>query len=622
MSTLAKYLENPGDYLMKLYKRGKDFYENDRKKIYDQCTAHAADREPRYEIIEPGSFVPKFPAISPAIQTRLAAMDDLKNEAERFYVIEPYYPASQEEKEAIEKVVERRYARLDYMLDKVGFAVKSSDCFLNAETYPVAWMKVFLRKDYREVFEMESSFFGLRKRIVKKEKLTYIGVDFETLQPEQVLFDGQARREDYEYCEFIGQRDNRDISYVLYKWRVDLKGNPITKERLESLLTTDQQRHETQEAKGLPDTEPLKGVEIVELEFRLYDESDQKLKLRAATFIPGGGGGQGEAAILLEDDWRWLEGEASCTYLFVPFVAERLASQIEGRSPVQKGIPLQQDILDFLRMLMEALARDIHGREYAKQGTIISPTERTAAAGRRTIVREIADIKFDVRFNPNVSHFIDLIKLFNESLVNVMAADTVAAPVSLANQEQDETATLTNKRAGLFNSRLGRTFKNYARSVRQCVWLADEILKQIYAEGYGEVFEKNIYGLSSEQTAEMSDEDMFFPVTIKELSFESLAKREVDKLIWSKFFKDLFPVFQKPMLSPEEILMIEEYWRAFGKSEKTLQQLLARKKALLAQMEQAGIIPEDVAGQEGAENENGAGEISLERQNPALSRVA
>lgn len=632
MSTFQKYGENKSDYLMKLYKRGKDFYEQDRKKIYDECTAHVNDREPRFDILPAESFAPKFPLISPAVSTRLGAIDELKNESERFYSIEPYYPASEGEKEKIEAVVERRYARLDYILDKTDFSSKSDHWFLNAETYPVAWIKVFLRKDVKSVWEMETkTILGIPigKKIVSKEKIIYIGPDFETLQPEQVIYDGEARREDYEYCEFVGQRDTRDLGYVLYKWPTDADGGPVDKARLEALLGEDKVKADVQEAKGLPQSQKIKGVEVVELEFRLYDETDGKLKLRKATFIPGGDSKTSENMILLEDDWRWLEGEAACVYSYIPVTADESPASIEGRSPVQKAIPLQQDALDFMRMLMEALARDIHGREYVKKGAVSSPTERTAAAGRRTIVDDVNNIKFDARFNPNVQHFIELIKLFSESLLNVMAADSITPALSMTSESGDETATLTDRRAGLFNSRLGRTFKNYAKGIRQCVWMADEILKHIYAEGFGDVFEENIYGLSSAQTAEMQPDDMFFPVRIKKLSFENLAKRETEKLIMSKFFKDLLPLFSLPRLSPEQIILIEEFWRAYGKSEKTLQELLGRYKKINAKLAQVGIMPGAMgamgatgAGGEVPAGENGTTEPTIGQANPNLSRLA
>lgn len=611
------YFEKPAVFIKKLYEEGRKDWEEtqiggkSKKDYYNDCLTYLNDWSPVLEAIPVGEFAPAVPRLSPGVELRLSAIETLEGQSGRPLFLEPIDEPAPDDKDEMEAIRERCYARLDYALKKTGVFPKISEARLNAETYPVAWLKGLMVKktESRYRYKMVQTPTGSFEDISEKQEIVYIGPDIEVLQPEQVLYDPQARNTDIDYCRFIIHRDWKDCDYILAKWKADIDGNPLLRE---DLLRQYKEVEDVDDRKEAIDEEPApatKGIEIDEMVFRVYDKDTGQLRLRKAVFLPTVAP-NGEIT-RLEDQWysEVIKGPLANRYPFFPVVANTRTTSIAGKGTVEKGMRVQDEVNDTCRMRLEAEHRTAFPIEVVKQNNIINPKNRTTRGGERLTVSDITGWRLETGIAPNIGHFVQEQQMWQEILLDAIGADSISAATALTNRS-NETATLTARREAIFNSRIGRTYDNYSRHLVEIVEFYYYGLQMVFAEGMGEVYDKNIWpnleekklkaqadamaGLEADDSTIPKTSDLFYPFKIEALSFQSLAKRDIDKMIWDKIWKTLLPLVEKPLLTDSEIVFFEEYWRKNGESEKVLQAILAPKKAKLKALKDAGLTPEDL----------------------------
>lgn len=593
MAELEKYFDNREGFLKRLYKEGRDFWETDRKDWYQENYAHANDQSPLLDLIEEGGFAPYIPILSPAIETRLASIESLQSQGEENYQIEPYVQPEGDAKALIEEKIERVKVRIEFAKRMTRFRDKMQGWRNNAEIYPAAFlygMVTEVKKDFpEEVLAGFDEYGEPIGQIEFKPTTVYVGPDCKVLQPEQVLWDQDAEEISVEGCRYIGLRDWKDADYILSKYQQDINGEPLTREMLVGAESENEDKREGEEEAGYPHTKKEKGVELVTLWFRILDdtpteespEPSNSLRIRCVIFLPAAHTERGDSVVVLKDGWTPYKGEIADVYPFFAICAHDRPNRVEGRSTVDIGKPLQNEVNDSVRMRFEALARGIYNTEITEDDNVIFPTDRKARPNERIVVRRKDGFDVVSQPLPNIGPMVNEQKMLHEIALNAMAADAALPPVSTT-EGGDETATFTNRREALYNTRLGRTFDNYAEGERRVIEWYFHVIKQQYVEGKQAEFEFRLFGPAGQE--DFTVEDLMLDLQFKVEPFSVIAKRDVDKVLSAEALQLILPILSKGpgAVTAADIILIEDWWRAQRKPEKRLQELLKPYKDALA----------------------------------------
>jgi len=573
------YQKDPEKYLRKIYDAGVKAWQ-DRKELYEENYAFSLDLDPTIEEAVPSDEIaPSLPILSAVKQIRLSAIEGLMQQAERPFTLEPFYPPPEALKPEFEKKIDRNYARLDFAMQATNFRQKTRDWFDNAETFPEAWVKCLVAEIKRER-PVETINPETGQPEMKMELATvYVGPDFEVLQPEQIIRDPNARSTDIFQCDFIGFRDFLPVDYILAKFPQAADGTELTREMLTGELTENTGKTEMDEAVGMDFTEKEKGIERVEMWFRVFDEQERRARIRWCIFLPKiGESGSNQKLLRLTDDWTPLVGELAEFYPAISITAHRIAGKIEGRSTVDVGKTLKVEADDLTRMALLALAYAVNQKEITTPGNVLNNEERVAQPGERVVVKRMDDFRIDQTFNPNIQHLNDQMKQLHEFILNACAADAAMPATSLQGQP-DETATLTARREQLFNSRIGRTYDNYMDGYCRLIAFYYHVIKQLYLEGRQEYFEQRMFG--GLPRPEFTPDDLALDVEIKKVPYLSIAQRDIDKLIAKETFGVVFPLLSLP-LNSSELMLVEDFLRKQGHPEKWIAELLLPLKEMQA----------------------------------------
>lgn len=566
------YQKDPEAFLKKCYDRGVKAWEEDRRDWYNENAAFAVDLDPTIEEAVPSDEIaPSLPILSAVKQIRLSAIEGLIQQTERPFTLEPYYPPPEILKPEYEARIDRNYARLDFAMQVTNFRQKIRDWFDNAETYPEAWVKCLVTEIKRDRPQETLNAETGEAEIKMVQETVYVGPDFEVLQPEQIIRDPNARSTDIFQCDFIGFRDFVPVDYILAKFPQTADGRELTREMLTGELAENTGKTEADEATGTDYTEKEKGIERVELWFRVFDEKEKRVRIRWSIFLPklpdGGAAGK---LVRLQDVPTPLVGELAEFYPAIPITAHRIAGKIEGRSTIDIGKTLKVEADDVVRMGLLALAYAVNQKTVSTEGNILNGEERVSKPGEVVLVKRFDEYKIEQAYNPNVRELNEQLKNIHEFILNATAADA-AMPAASLEGGPDETATLTARRERLFNSRIGRTYDNYMDGYCKLVGFYFHIIKQLYLEGKQNYFEMRMFG--GLPRPEFDAEDVALDLEVKKVPYLSIAQRDIDKLIAKETFGVVFPLLAAPLSSPQ-LMMVEDFLRKQGHPEKWIQELL------------------------------------------------
>lgn len=574
---MGHYLDEGFDkaaFLKSLYKRGVDAWTADREEWYSGNWAYAHDQNPIMDELPDDEPKPSLPVMSEAIEMRLGTIEKLENQTERTYRLKPRQKLLPEQESAAREKIDRLYARLDFAMAQTNFLKKMRTWRLNAAIFPVAWAKCLVTEVQEERPEVISQdIVDQRPTYGFVPQTVYLGPDVEVLQPEQVIYDVNARSTDLGELGFFGHRVFHSAETWISRYPQTVDGTELTEEMLRPAKAKDEARKRMEEESGHEFTQDPQDVEGCELYFRLLDPETKQLKIRWVLLIPNAHGQDNTPAVLLlRDEWWWGKGVLSKFYCGVPICAHERPSRIEGRSDVDLGKMTKNEMDDLIRLFLLSVAYDTFGEEIVEAGVIVEPEESMAGPGQRKIVSDINKIKTERSFNPNIPHLVSALRIFNDNFRAAVGANSATSVTSLR-QNPDPTATLTKEQRETFDVRIGVSYNNYVEGERKVIEFYLHTIKQIYVEGNNAAFEYQLFG-GNPPPAEWSATDLLLDVEVEVVPYLKAAQTEVEKALIMELFVQLKDWLLLPVWTQPQIMIVEEILRGFNRSENFIQEFL------------------------------------------------
>lgn len=561
-------------FLKKLYKRGVDAWSADREEWYTDNWAYAHDQNPIMDELPDDEPKPSLPLFSEAIDLINGTIDKLENQTERTYRLKSMRKILPDQEAANRDKIERLYTRLDFAMKQTNFRQKMRTWRINAGIFPVAWAKCLGSEVKEERPEMvNQDLIDQSKSYGFVPKTVYYGPDVEILQPEQVIFDVNARSTDLGEMTFWGHRVFHAADTWISRYPQTTDGEEVTEEMLRPAKAKDEQRRRMEEASGHEFTEEAEEVEGCELYFRLLDPETKTLRIRWVLFVPAAqGADNAPTALIFRDEWWWGKGALSKFYCGVPIYAHERPSRIEGRSHVDRGKMSKNEADDLIRLFLLSVAYDTFGEEIVEEGVSVSPEENLAGPGQRKIVSDINKIRTERKFNPNIPHLVDALRIFNDNFRAAVGANAANTQVSLR-ENSAPTATLTREQRASFDVGIGMIYDNYIEGERKVIEFYLHAIKQLNVEGKNAEFEYGLFG-GNPPPPEWTVEDLLLDVEVEVVPYLKAAQGEVEKVLIIQLFDTLKGWLALPLWTLPQIMMVEELLRAFNRSENFVQQFL------------------------------------------------